>query len=139
VGSHDLCPTLLELTGCAPFAGPDSRSFASVLRDPQENSHAFTAGYAEYYGNRMIITQRVVWDGPWKFVFNGFDFDELYNLDDDPWEMHNLAQDTACADRLRTMTARMWRTVRVTGDRSLYDSHYPILRVAPYGPLIAEA
>jgi arylsulfatase A-like enzyme len=138
VGSHDLCPTLLEMTGCAPFAIPDSRSFASVLRDPRENSRAFTSGYAEYYGNRMIITQRVVWDGPWKFVFNGFDFDELYNLDDDPWEMHNLAQDTACADRLRTMTARMWKNVRETGDRSLYDSHYPILRVAPYGPMIVE-
>ena len=138
VGSHDLCPTLLELTGCTPFPVPDSRSFAAVLRNPQENSRAFTSGYAEYYGNRMIVTQRVVWDGPWKFVFNGFDFDELYNLDDDPWEMHNLAGDLACADRLRTMTAQMWKTVRKTGDLSLYNSHYPILRVAPYGPLIAE-
>jgi hypothetical protein len=36
------------------------------------------------------------------------------------------------------MTAQMWRVVRATGDRSLYNSHYPILRVAPYGPLIAD-
>ncbi|MBN1642166.1 MAG: sulfatase-like hydrolase/transferase [Anaerolineae bacterium] len=138
VGSHDLCPTLLELTGAEPFAAPDSRSFAAVLRDPAGSQHRFTTGFAEYYGNRMIITQRVVWNGEWKFVFNGFDFDELYNLEQDPWEMHNLAEDPAYASQLRALTARMWRIVRDTGDHSLYNSHYPILRVAPYGPLIAE-
>jgi len=52
--------------------------------------------------------------------------------------MTNLAQDPTYEDQLRAMTAQMWRVVRDTGDRSLYNSHYPILRVAPYGPLIAE-
>jgi arylsulfatase A-like enzyme len=138
VGSHDLCPTLLELTGCSPFSAPDSRSFACVLKEPQAREGGFATGFAEYYGNRMIITQRVVWNGPWKLVFNGFDFDELYNLDQDPFEMHNLAGDPTCEDRLRAMAAQMWRVVRDTGDHSLYNSHYPILRVAPYGPLIAD-
>jgi arylsulfatase A-like enzyme len=138
VGSHDVCPTLLELAGCQPFAVPDSRSFAALLPGPECEDARFDAGYAEYFGNRMILTQRVVWDGPWKLVFNGFDFDELYNLEQDPWEMHNLAQDPAYEGQLRATLARMWATVRDTGDRSLYNSHYPILRVAPFGPRIAE-
>jgi arylsulfatase A-like enzyme len=138
VGSHDLCPTLLELVGCEPFSAPDSRSFAAVLEEPRAHEADFATGFAEYYGNRMIITQRVVWNGPWKLVFNGFDFDELYNLDQDPFEMTNLAQDPTYEEQLRAMTAQMWRVVRDTGDRSLYNSHYPILRVAPYGPLIAK-
>jgi arylsulfatase A-like enzyme len=138
VGSHDLCPTLLELVGAEPFDVPDSRSFASVLRDPGGHEHQFTTGFAEYYGNRVILTQRVVWNGDWKFVFNGFDFDELYDLADDPGETRNLAQDPAYRDRLRAMTAQMWRTVRDTGDHSLLNSQYPILRVAPYGPAIAD-
>jgi len=138
VGLHDLCPTLLELVGAEPIDVPDSRSFASVLRDPAGREGDYATGFAEFYGGRMIVTQRVVWDGPWKFVFNGFDFDELYNLDDDPYEMSNLAEEPACAGRLRQMTAQMWRAVRDTGDMSLLNSHYPCLRVAPYGPRIIE-
>ena len=138
VGLHDLCPTLLELAGAEPIHVPDSRSFAPVLRDPLGSSSPFTTGYAEYHGTRYKLTQRVIWDGPWKFVFNGFDFDELYNLDDDPYEMNNLAAEPGYQDRVRELMARMWSIVRDTDDHSLYNSHYPILRVAPFGPLILE-
>ena len=91
VGLHDLCPTFLDLAGCTPFDVPDSRSFAHLLQTPADVTPDWRRGYAEYYGNRHRVTQKIVWDGPWKFVFNGFDFDELYNLDDDPWELKNLA------------------------------------------------
>ena len=138
VGSHDLCPTLLELTGCDPIVSPDSRSFAEVLQDTRGGAKHFQTGFAEYFGGRMFLTQRVVWDGAWKFVFNGFDFDELYDLDTDPYEMVNLAAKPGYQDRLRSMTVQMWDVVKRTGDRTLLDSHYPILRVAPYGPMIAQ-
>ncbi len=138
VGLHDLCPTLLELAGCEPFDHEDSRSFAPVVRDPSSHEDDFTTGFAEYFGGRMLLTQRVVWDGHWKFVFNGFDFDELYNLEDDPGEMVNLAGKPECGEILRHMTARMWRTVKATGDSSLYNSSYPPLRVAPFGPGILD-
>lgn len=136
VGLHDLCPTILELSGSPPIDHPDSRSFAPVLRDPKSHEAGHTTGYAEYFGGRMILTQRVVWDGPWKFVFNGFDFDELYNLDDDPGEMVNLAERPESRQTMRHMCERMWRQVRLTGDHSLLNSKYPPLRVAPYGPNI---
>jgi arylsulfatase A-like enzyme len=138
VGSHDLCPTLLELTGSDGIDSPDSRSFAEVLRDPWGAPADFQTGYAEYFGVRMALTQRVVWDGQWKFVFNGFDFDELYDLAADPYEMVNLASNPQYRDRLRWMTKQMWDVVTRTGDHSLLNSQYPILRVAPYGPLIEQ-
>ena len=138
VGSHDLCHTLLELTGCDGIDSPDSRSFAEALHDPRGGSADFQTGYAEYFGVRMTLTQRVVWDGQWKFVFNGFDFDELYDLEADPYEMVNLASNPQYQDRLRRMTKQMWDVVTRTGDHSLLDSQYPILRVAPYGPLIEQ-
>ncbi len=68
---------------------PDASSFVDVLKGCADEND-YQTGYAEYYGGRMIVTQRVVWDGRWKFVFNGFDFDELYDLEDDPLEMTNL-------------------------------------------------
>ena len=136
VGLHDLGPSLLELVDCEPIDVPDSRSFASILSNPKSGEHQFTKGFAEYYGGRMILTQRVIWNGSWKFVFNGFDFDELYNLDEDPYEMTNLAEDPTYQEQLKKMTAQMWQVANETNDHSLFNSQYPILRVASVGPLV---
>lgn len=138
VGLHDLCPTLLELAGLEPIGAPDSRSFAPALRDPAGQSANYQTGYAEYYGTRYWLTQRVIWNGPWKFVWNGFDFDELYNLDDDPYEMRNLAGHPAHQARVREMMAQAWQIIRDTDDHSLGRSQYATLRLAPFGPGILD-
>jgi arylsulfatase A-like enzyme len=135
VGLHDVGPTLLELAGCAPLGAPDSRSFAAVLRDPVQAA-AFRTGFAEYHGGRVWLTQRIVWDGDWKYVFNGFDADELYNLRDDPFEMTNLVDQPELDGVVRSLCAKMWDTIRRTNDRSLYNSNYPSLRLASYGPTV---
>ena len=135
VGLHDLCPTVLDLAGCTPFDVPDSRSFASLLCSPQAVTPAWTRGYAEYFGNRHRLTQRVVWDGPWKLVFNGFDFDELYHLDQDPGETVNLAPDPAYAEQMQRMMGLYWHYARHTGDTPLAETLYPALRLGVVGPL----
>lgn len=137
VGHHDLCQTLLELTGCEAIDAPDSRSFAGVLRQP-EATDDWQWGYAEYFGARLHLSQRVIWDGDWKYVFNGYDEDELYDRARDPWEMDNRIADPACTGQVRKMCAIMWERCRTTGDRTLLNSQYPILRVAPYGPEITK-
>ena len=137
VGLHDLAPTLLELAGLAPIGAPDSRSFRTVLADERQAGE-YTRGFAEYHGGRYRLTQRIIWDGPWKLVWNGFDFDELYHLDDDPYEMHNLIDDPGLQDRVTALMRYAWQVVRDTGDRALFNSHYPILRLAPVGPQILD-
>lgn len=138
VGLHDVCPTLLELTDCEGISAPDSRSFVPALSDPVANDEHFQIGYAEYFGTRYRLTQRVIWDGPWKYCHNGFDFDEMYNLDDDPYEMKNLAADPAYQDQVKKMLHTMWTIIRDTGDHVLLNSHAMILRMAPYGPYILD-
>lgn len=135
VGLHDLCPTLLELLGGQPFGYADSRSFKELLENPQANEQAYDSGYAEYHGGRYRLTQRVVWEGSWKFVHNGFDEDELYNLEEDPHELVNRIEDADCVEVIQRLTHEMWRVVKATGDKALLDTHYPIMRIAPYGPL----
>lgn len=139
IGLHDLCPTLLELTHCQPITHPDSRSHLPVLQNPSANEADFQTGFAEYFGGRIYVTQRVMYDGVWKLLFNGFDIDELYNLQDDPYEMTNLAENPAYDDQLRHMYKLLWERVKTTGDHSLLNSHYPPLRLASYGPGILEA
>ena len=142
VSLADVCPTLLEIAGAPPIDVPDSRSFATLLSDPAGQAEGFDTGYAEYHGGRFVFTQRVLWQGPWKFVFNGFDFDELYNLDDDPYELTNLARDfardPAHQERIRAMMTEMWRIMRDTGDRAVVETHYPPMRVAAVGPKVVR-
>jgi hypothetical protein len=72
-----------------------------------------------------------------KYVFNGFDFDEMYDLEADPYELTNLAPDPAYADILREMATRMWRCIHETGDFDMTSSHYWMFRYAPVGPMLA--
>ena len=70
----------------------------------------------------------------YKYVFNGFDFDELYDLEADPYEITNLASDPAYAAILSEMATRMWQRVHETGDLNMVHSHYGMFRYAPVGP-----
>jgi len=138
VGLHDLCPTILDLAGAAPIEHNDSHTFLSILGNPAGNNPAFRSGYAEYHGGRIFLTQRIYWEDEWKFVFNGFDYDELYNLSSDPWEMENLARNPKFKDRLDIMMRGLWKKVMATDDQSLINTSYPPLRFARCGPYVDE-
>jgi arylsulfatase A-like enzyme len=136
VGLHDLAPTLTELCGVAPLeTAGHSRSAAALLREPAAHAADWQRGFAEYNGARYLLTQRVYWDGPWKLVHNGFDEDELYHLEEDPHELRNRIADPACAAVVRRLFGQLWELLAATGDASLLNTHYPAIRLAPYGPL----
>lgn len=79
----DLYPTLLELAGVSARPGLDARSFVSVLRDPRQ-SHR-TATVSTLLHGRCLRTER------YKLVESYNDRPELYDLVEDPQELHNLA------------------------------------------------
>ena len=137
VSLMDLCPTLLEVSGNEPFDVSDSKSFATLLQDPQATEPSFNTAYGEYHGTRFNLTQRIFWKGNWKFVFNGFDFDELYDLGNDPQETRNLINEPEHKARVREMMSEIWRIVRETGDRAIEETHYYSMRMACVGPNVA--
>ena len=134
VSLMDFCPTLLELGGNEPFDVCDSRSFVPLLDNPKGMEASFNTAYGEYHGTRFNLAQRIFWQGDWKFVFNGFDFDELYDLANDPHEMKNLVNEQEHAARVREMMTEVWRIVRETGDRAIEETHYYSMRIACVGP-----
>lgn len=134
VGIQDLCPTILELAGAETIDVPDSNSFAAVLAQPGETPEILREGFAEYHGSRFPLAQRILWEERWKMVFNGFDFDELYDLENDPHEMENLAREESQRGRLRAMMSRIWKRMRDTNDRTLLETHYFSLRLGAVGP-----
>lgn len=138
VGLHDLAPTMTELGEAEAIGHGESRSFVKLLKNPANAGGAFTRGYAEYYGTRYWLTQRIIWDGDWKLCWNGFDFDELYNIRKDPYELNNLIEDRDCARIIRQLMKQAWDIIRRTDDHPLGQSEYPVLRLAPYGPGIID-
>jgi arylsulfatase A-like enzyme len=55
------------------------------------------------------VTQRALRYRDYKYVFNGGDLEELYDLAADPHELTNLAPDPAHAGLLREMRLRLDR------------------------------
>ncbi|RMF03287.1 MAG: DUF229 domain-containing protein, partial [Chloroflexi bacterium] len=78
----DLPRTLTQLTAGKDFAC-QGRSLAPLLAESPPADWADET-FAECHGQRFHYTQRIVWRDEFKYVFNGFDEDELYNLADDP-------------------------------------------------------
>lgn len=133
----DLGPTFLELAGADPLPDAQGRSLVPVLAGKADPS-AWAEAYAEFFGQRFVYTQRLVWSGPWKYVFSPGGTDELYNLAEDPHERCNRAADPGCRETLEALCCRMWRWMERLGDESLLNTHYATLRTAPVGPLAAS-
>ncbi len=128
----DLAPTLLELAGCPVPPDLSGRSLAPFLRDetPADWPDAF---YSQFNGVELYYSQRIVQTKRYKYVFNGFDFDELYDLQVDPHETVNLAQRPEYQPVIREMVARMWRFAHQ--ERDTQHNPYITVGLAPYGPL----
>ena len=94
----------------------------------------FDTGYAEYHGTRFPLMQRIVWQRRWKFIFNGFDYDELYDLENDPYETTNLIDEPDLQPVVRNLMTAIWKRVQQTGDRTIAESHYFSMRFAVVGP-----
>ena len=82
-----------------------------------------------------MYTQRITWEDNWKYIFNPGGVDELYDLNEDPFELNNLASDKDSRSVLIAMATTMWEEVDRIGDTTLLNSNYPTLRTAPIGPL----
>ncbi len=127
----DFAPTFLELAGITPADDLTGRSLVPFLADetpadwPQE-FHNQLNGVELYYSQRVVTTHE------FKYVYNGFDFDELYDLRNDPLEMVNVADDPAYAEVKHDLVRRMWRFAAEEED--IIFNPYGTVALAPWGP-----
>lgn len=88
--SHvDIAPTILQ---CAGLGLPDAMqgtSLCGVLDDPAHPHPG--AVFSEYNGNVVPdLYQRCIVSGRHKYIWNQGDTEELYDLQEDPYEEHNI-------------------------------------------------
>ena len=131
VSLADVTPTLHEAAGIEvdrPFVGRSLMPFFKDQRPAEWRDMLFT----QSNGNELYGIQRAAFDGDWKFVYNGFDYDELYDLRADPHEMRNVAREPGNREVVRRMMGRIWRFAHETGDTCI--NPYIMVRFAEYGP-----
>ena len=131
VSLADFAPTFVELAGAKAPVEYSGATLAPFLRDEtppnwRDDIHTQCNGVELYYTQRSVMTRDC------KYVFNGFDEDELYDLRTDPHEMRNHAADPAYGAIKREMVRRMWRFARREDDTAI--NSYITVSIAPYGP-----
>jgi len=105
--THDLAHTYVAAAGAKAMPYSDGFSLQGLFADSAANSWPAERMCA-YYGGEFLYTQRIAMTERFKYVFNGFDMDEMYDLSDDPEEMRNLADDPAHSAHADDMRARLY-------------------------------
>jgi len=86
---HDLTATFLDMADIKIPDEMQSQSLMPVVKGEETRETAF----AQYHGDEFgLYSQRMLRKGDWKYIYNGPDIDEMYNLENDPAELENLVE-----------------------------------------------
>ena len=111
----------LAATFCDVMNAEIPKSFSGISLKPVifgENYPARNDIFCCYNGNQFgQYSQRMVRNNKWKYVWNATSIDELYDLENDKFELNNLAQNLNYKKILAEMRLRLWEWMKQTDDR----------------------
>ncbi len=103
----DVMPTLLDLAGAPTPEGVDGRSLLPLLRGESDEWREYLHGECAEVPS-LGSGQQYLTDGKRKYIwYPGTGAEQLFDLEHDPRELHELSTDPAWADELATWRARM--------------------------------
>jgi arylsulfatase A-like enzyme len=88
--------------------------------------------FTQFNGVELYYTQRSVVTAEFKYVYNGFDFDELYDLRTDPHELVNVSDRPEYQEAKHQLVRKMWAFAAREDD--IIFNPYGTVALAPWGP-----
>lgn len=123
----DIGRTILSRAGVTPFWGMQGRDMAASLADPadggneavliEEDGHETGMGFSAPVRVRTLMTERYRLS-----LYEGTDWAELYDLEDDPHEMHNRIDDPAFSSVRQKAFEQLARLMMSHADRSPFPT-----------------
>ena len=111
VSAHHDFVSLLDLPSTfRDLAGADDKSSHGNSLLPVLNGQGATGRehiMSQFHGHRFPVAQRILWWDRYKFVLNFADRDELYDLDEDQYEMDNLIDRSECVGVINECKQRL--------------------------------
>ncbi|MBN1865488.1 MAG: sulfatase-like hydrolase/transferase [Victivallales bacterium] len=102
----DISRTICDVAGVPAPGTFQGINLLELANGKEENPRREIFGM--WHGGQFgSYTQRMVRDRYWKYIWNLTAEDELYNLQGDPYELINRAQDPNCAEKLRLLRKRL--------------------------------
>lgn len=112
----DIGPTIMELVRANDFPKRDGRSLLPLIKE-QRNIEWRHEAISTYNGQQFgLYTQRMIRTEKWKYIWNSTDIDELYDLEEDPGELHNLITKQKYEGMIKDMRKRLYEILSKEGD-----------------------
>lgn len=121
---HDLCPTAYDIANKDIPEGFECESMLPIVEDRIENKREGLL--CQLSGHFVYFEQRMWQRKDYKLVFNASDISELYDVKNDPLEMHNLFYDPNYAKIKKEMLEQMREEMQRLKD-PLEDWFYRII------------
>lgn len=113
INLNDIFPTLCDLAGVAIPSTVQSRSIVPLLRHQTDRIHDHVFG-------TFTDTQRMICDERWKFIrYPKAGREQLFDLQNDPHELHDLSADPSQRTRLEELKAALQAWCQTNGDPDL--------------------
>ena len=98
---YDVLPTLGKLCGVTNRETSEAREFSATLHEPKHGARPELV-----FAYRDV--QRAIRDDRWKLIrYPQINKTQLFDLQDDPYEMRNLAGQPASAGKVQELTAQL--------------------------------
>ena len=119
VSSIDVSATLVQALGGTGLPGSPGRSLLPLIqRNENVGANVIDSSvswvdeaFAEYCSDRYVpsvpVFQRMMRSGPWKLVYYHGERSQHFNLEEDPQELHDRADDPSCAEVIASMMQRL--------------------------------
>ena len=111
----DIPPTIEELCGLEPDGVRHGYSLLPLMTGMGDSrrEYVLSSGSGQQFG---LFSQRCIRTRDYKYVWNGTDIDELYDLNADPAELRNLIYSPALSDVVSSLRRELYRSFKAMDD-----------------------